>query len=361
MKAVRLKIRQTSANYRREETVDNKMTYPLPPYSTVIGAVHKACGYQTYHPMDISIQGTYGALKKEVYQEHCFLNVTQNDRGILVKMQNPDLLSKAFIKVASAKKSQGNDFRKGITIQVHDEECLEEYRTLKDKKDQLILFKKERIIPLFDQIKKYKKVLAERKKRYSDKKERLSLIQQREKEIKELERKIKTRLKLYEEETITKPYSRFRTLTCGPKYYEVLSDIELVIHIKSDEQVMKDIISNQYNFTSLGRSEDFVEIMEAVLVDLEEAEEDCSSILPTYVPASFLDSESIEIVEKNGIPAGGTRYYLPKNYKLEDGIRIFERKSVVYLSKFWIYDQSDSAEKIYMDQESEQDYLVCFA
>ena len=40
MKALRICLKQSLANYRREETVDNKMTYPLPPYSTVIGALH---------------------------------------------------------------------------------------------------------------------------------------------------------------------------------------------------------------------------------------------------------------------------------------------------------------------------------
>lgn len=36
MKAIRLHIKQNSANYKKEETVQNRMTYPLPPYSTVI-------------------------------------------------------------------------------------------------------------------------------------------------------------------------------------------------------------------------------------------------------------------------------------------------------------------------------------
>ena len=45
MKAIRLHIKQNSANYKKEETVQNRMTFPLPPYSTVIGALHKACGY----------------------------------------------------------------------------------------------------------------------------------------------------------------------------------------------------------------------------------------------------------------------------------------------------------------------------
>ena len=42
--AIRLVLYQSSANYRRPETFENKMTYPLPPFSTVIGAIHKACG-----------------------------------------------------------------------------------------------------------------------------------------------------------------------------------------------------------------------------------------------------------------------------------------------------------------------------
>ena len=44
MKALRIVLTQSSANYKKEETVRNKMTYPLPPFSTIIGAIHSACG-----------------------------------------------------------------------------------------------------------------------------------------------------------------------------------------------------------------------------------------------------------------------------------------------------------------------------
>ena len=97
MKALRLVIHQSSANYKREETVDNKMTYPLPPFSTVIGALHNACGYREYKKMDISIQGRFGAMHREPYTDYCFLNSTQDDRGILVKMRNADMLSNAYV------------------------------------------------------------------------------------------------------------------------------------------------------------------------------------------------------------------------------------------------------------------------
>ena len=39
MKALRIVLHQDSANYKKEETLDNKMTYPLPPISTIIGAI----------------------------------------------------------------------------------------------------------------------------------------------------------------------------------------------------------------------------------------------------------------------------------------------------------------------------------
>ena len=85
MKCLRIKLTQSSANYRREETVTNKMTYPLPPMSTVIGALHNACGYTETHPMDVSIQGKFESMGKKAYTDYCFLNSTMDDRGIMVK------------------------------------------------------------------------------------------------------------------------------------------------------------------------------------------------------------------------------------------------------------------------------------
>ena len=118
MKALRIKLHQASANYRKEETAENKMTYPLPPISTITGALHSICGYREYHEMNVSIQGRFASMHREAYVDHCFLNSTMDDRGILVKMKSASMLSNAYTKVASAKKSQGNSFLKNITIQV---------------------------------------------------------------------------------------------------------------------------------------------------------------------------------------------------------------------------------------------------
>lgn len=35
-----------------------ELTYPLPPFSTVIGMVHRLCRWKTYHPMDVSVCGS---------------------------------------------------------------------------------------------------------------------------------------------------------------------------------------------------------------------------------------------------------------------------------------------------------------
>lgn len=82
MKVVRIKLRQNAASYAREETSDNKMTYPLPHFSTIIGAIHNACGYTEYKPMDISVQGRFRSMQREVYANHTLLNSTNDDRSI---------------------------------------------------------------------------------------------------------------------------------------------------------------------------------------------------------------------------------------------------------------------------------------
>ena len=141
MKVIRLVLTQNKAHYKKEETVTNKMTYPLPPFSTVIGAIHNACNYKNYHPMDLSVQGSFETVGQEVYTDHCFLNSVMDDRGILVKSMNGDLQSKSFVKVAKALKGKGNSFRQGITIQVFDEKLLEKYRNLKNLNEDIDIFK----------------------------------------------------------------------------------------------------------------------------------------------------------------------------------------------------------------------------
>lgn len=360
MDVLRIVLTQNSASYKKEETVTNKMTYPLPPFSTVIGALHSACNYKTYHPMDISIQGNYESMHKKAYTDYCFLNSVMDDRGMLVKMDNSNLLSRAFDKIATPKKSQGSSFRKGTTIQVFNDELLKEYRDLKDLADQISEFKKERFNPLLKVIGARKRVLASKKKDYPKDSLRYKQIVVRDLEIKEMEKILKSKMKSYEEDNLITPYSRFASLTTSLKYYEVLNNIELVIHVRTDGNTLKDIESNIYNLKSIGRSEDFVEIKEIKRVKLEEKiNDELFSDYSAYIDYDLIKNKKILSRTANGRQVSGTKYYINKNYVINDGKREFEKKKVLYLSKYSADDES-FGDNIFFDLEDQTKYIVNF-
>jgi len=358
MEVLRIILTQSSANYKKEETVLNKMTYPLPPFSTIIGALHSACGYRAYHPMDISIQGKYESMHKEPYTDYCFLNSIMDDRGILVKMKNGNLLSAAFDKVAKAKKPQGNSFRNGTTIEVMNAKLLQEYRNLRDISEKIAGFKKNRVDKVLEFIKKRKKTLGAKKKAGEVNSPALQLVFKREKEIKELEKIIKDRLKEYENNEYKIPYSKFASLTTSLKYYEVLNNVDLIIHIKSDKETLTDIKENIYNLKSIGRSEDFVDIKEVCFVDLmDKTENEIISEYSAYINYDLVQDRHIDLRSRTGTSANGTKYYLNKNYIIKDNKRIFEKKKVVYASN---YSSEESGENLYFDIDENKSYIVNF-
>lgn len=363
MEALKIHLTQASANYKREEIVENKMTYPLPPFSTVIGALHHICGFTSYRPMDISIQGDYHALGKEPYIDHCFLNSTQDDRGILIKMRNPGYLSKAYKKAAYALKSQGNSFRNNVTVMEEEEDLVNEYRDLKELNDKISAFKKGKFAECMELIKRRKAALDGKKKAVEKNGEAYLKIQAREKEIKQLEKRLKDGLKTFEEENYTIPIGKFRTLTTSLKYYEVLYEIELVIHVKSDRETLEEILEHIDDWKSLGRSEDFVQVKSAGIVLLEEEiDGEYQSSYHAYLDAGAVENEDIITREKRkeGAPAEGTKYYLNKKYELTDeinGKRIFEKKKVYYLSR---YKADQESKNIYLDKTGEKPLIVNF-
>lgn len=338
MKALRIRLTQSSANYRKEETIDNKMTYPLPPLSTVIGALHAACGYTEYHPMKISIQGKYESMHKEAYTDYCFLNSTMDDRGILVHMSNESMLSRAYDKVASAKKSQGNSFRNNITINIHHDVLMNEYWRLKELGDEIQEFKKTRFQPLLSKIKIRKATLGKLKKEVDKQSLRYEHICRQENEIKEIEKEIKERMKLYEEENYSTPISRYRSLTTSLKFYEVLDNVTLILHVQAEAGVLQDIKDNIYNLRAIGRSEDMVQLEEIKLVELQEelVGDELTSEYSAYIDIDLIRSEKIFTKQKNKKRITGTKYLLNKNYEIVNNQRIFEKKKVLYASEYWM-------------------------
>lgn len=360
MEALRIILTQTTANYKKEETVVNKMTYPLPPISTVIGAIHNACGYKEYKPMDISIQGKFGALTLEPYTDYCFLNSVMDDRGTLVKLKNSNNLSTAFDKVAKAKKSQGNSFRTGETIQVYNQDLLDEYRNLKNLKQEIDDFEKGRIKPFLNLIKIRKKTLATKKKKFSSNKEFVELYKSRENQIKSLEKRIKEELKNYKIINYEIPYSKFASLTTSLKYYETLNNVELVLHIRSDKKTLQEIEENIYNLKSIGRSEDFVDIKDVKRVELQDEIDNFEEIISensAYVDFELAKDDYIIIRSSETKKCLGTKYYLNKNYEIIDNKRSFVKKKVLYTSKHSVAEIHDD---IFFDASEKETYIVNF-
>ena len=64
MKILKLKMFQETACYKKPFAFKVSETYPLPPYSTVIGMFHKILKAESgqYFPMNISIQGSYESI-----------------------------------------------------------------------------------------------------------------------------------------------------------------------------------------------------------------------------------------------------------------------------------------------------------
>lgn len=80
MKALKLEIYQETACYKKPMAFKTSETYPLPPYSTVIGMIHKVLNAEKYIPMDISVQGKYEALM------NCYNTMMFYKSGDITKM-----------------------------------------------------------------------------------------------------------------------------------------------------------------------------------------------------------------------------------------------------------------------------------
>jgi CRISPR-associated protein cas5 len=340
MKVLRIVLKQSSANYRKAGTIDNKMTYPLPIPTTIIGALHNICGYTDYHSMDISIQGNFKAISKDMYKNITVLNAIA-DRGTLVKMIASNAISNAYIEVAEAVEDNAN-FITEKNIKVKNKELLEEFKTLKTLKEKL------------DSEKKLK--LEEFKRR----KEEFKTVKDELKKIRTEEKNYKEEFKKYEEENYSKLYSQFRTIVKKPMFYELLNGIFLILHIKSDEKTLKDIENNIFNLQSIGRSEDFVEVVECKMIELQEFDTEIKSAegLSIYLNYNDFQEEKIFNLDVDGnVVKSGTKYYLDKYYKIVDSKREFKKVLALYSNYF---KANNSSENVKLDEYNKIRLLVNF-
>ncbi|WP_339065436.1 CRISPR-associated protein Cas5 [Fusobacterium polymorphum] len=340
MEVLRIVLKQSSANYRKAGTIDNKMSYPLPIPATIIGALHNACGYKDYHSMDISIQGNYEAISKDMYKNITILN-TVSDRGTLVKMVAPDTISNAYIEVAEAVDDNAN-FITEKNIKIKNKELLEEFKNLKLLKEKLDSEKKVKL------------------EEFKRKKEEFKAVKDELKKIRTEEKNYKEEFKKIEEESYTKPYSQFRSIVKKPMFYELLNNIFLILHIKSDEQTLKDIENNIFNLQSIGRSEDFVEVIECKMVELQEFDSEVKSSEGLTAYLNYNDFQAGKIfnldVDGNTVKSG-TKYYLDKSYQIIDSKREFKKVIALYSNYF---SANKSSENVKLDEYEDIKLLVNF-
>ena len=81
MKGIKVLLKQEVANYKKPSSFQLKESYPLPPYSTVIGMVHYLCDFDEYKPMKISIQGKYRSKTNDFFTRYEFKNAMKYDKS----------------------------------------------------------------------------------------------------------------------------------------------------------------------------------------------------------------------------------------------------------------------------------------
>ncbi len=154
MKAIKLIARQTLASYRKPSSMQIKESYPLPPYSTVIGMIHNACGFLEYVDMGISIQGSYHSKVNELYTRYEFkpgfydkkrhsIEITSKEgksTGLTVGPANVELLTKVelIIHIVPKQEEKRQEIYEGLKKP-------KEYLSLGRREDLLVIEKIEEV------------------------------------------------------------------------------------------------------------------------------------------------------------------------------------------------------------------------
>lgn len=227
MKAIRLKIFQNLVNYKLPASFQLKETYPLPPYSTIIGMVHNACEFTEYVPMKVSVQGKYHSKVNDLMTRYEF---------------KPGM---SFDKSRHQLNVDGFGIGRGVST------------------------------------------------------------------------------------------------------VELLSEVELLIHIVPENQELVEKICEKltypHEYLSLGRREDLVifgELPKIVEIEETELEEDLSikNSYSAYIPIEILKDEAVKIGSKEGVKISGTVYKLTKDYEVKNygtakspkNFRVWNKVKVVY-------------------------------
>lgn len=146
-KAIRIECFQNLVNYRKPSSFIIKESYPLPPYSTVLGMIHRACGYKSFHPMRISIQGKNTGSVSELYTRYSFSLDTNYEEGRHnICIREGDKSYGAFKGIAHVELICNNQMI--IHVVPSDEDFDEVFQALKKPPEYLALGRHEDILDI---------------------------------------------------------------------------------------------------------------------------------------------------------------------------------------------------------------------
>jgi len=148
-KAIRIECFQNLVNYRKSSSFIIKESYPLPPYSTVLGMIHKACGFQPgdTHSMKISIQGRNIGSVSELYTRYSFALDTKYEEGRHnIYIQEQDKTYGAFKGIAYVELICNNSMIIHVVPSEEDFEIV--YESLKNPSVYLALGRHEDILDI---------------------------------------------------------------------------------------------------------------------------------------------------------------------------------------------------------------------
>ncbi len=133
-------------------------------------------------------------------------------------------------------------------------------------------------------------------------------------------------------------------VTSMPRNVHQLLNVNLIIHVQADDEtidkIYNNIIEGKETFT-LGRNEDLVRIDSIKYVNNIQKVEEVEIVRSAYVP-EWLD-ENVK----------GINYRLNTTYKIEDGIRVWDKVNVKYVEK----NTNKSIYEIIKDEDGENIYF----
>lgn len=148
-KAIRLEFYQNLVNYKKPTSFQLKETYPLPPYSTVIGMVHYMCGFEEYTPMKVSVQGTYRSKVNDLYTRYEFGGKSYDKERHNIKIRSVENGKEKFYGITSGVSTA--ELLVDVTLIIHiipEDESLVNviYEALKCPKEYISLGRREDLV-----------------------------------------------------------------------------------------------------------------------------------------------------------------------------------------------------------------------